>query len=143
VRADEAQVRQALMNLVTNATEASTNKRCDVHLEVQEVLRAEIDFTESFLVDDHPEKLLVAITVSDDGEGIAPDCLARIFDPFFTTRSGAKGLGLAGVIGIVHGHAGALLVQSEVGKGTRLSMYFAALPAVVDAPEHTSPGASA
>ena len=127
VRADDAQLRQALMNLVTNAAEASSEPRCQVHLEVHAVKRAGLEFTESFLADDHAERILVAITVRDHGSGIPAHILPRIFDPFFSTRSGAKGLGLAGVIGIVHGHAGALLVTSEVGEGTSISMYFAAL----------------
>lgn len=141
VRADEAQLRQALMNLVTNAVEASSQQRCEIQIEIQAVERADLDFTESFLADDRADQTLVAITVRDDGAGIDPQIRPRIFDPFFTTRSGSKGLGLAGVIGIVHGHAGALLVTSELGEGTSISMYFAGLSGTEETLFKASPGA--
>lgn len=123
VQADEAQIRQALMNLVQNAAEASVDKRGGIHVSVRAVERGEVEFTESFLVDEQPEQRLVVISVSDEGDGMAADVQTRIFDPFFTTRSGSKGLGLAGVIGIMHGHCGALLVQSKIQVGTTLSIF--------------------
>jgi PAS domain S-box-containing protein len=123
VQADEAQIRQALMNLVQNAAEASEGMRNDIQVSVRLVQRGAVEFTESFLVSDQPDQELVAISVSDDGGGMTPEVQSRIFDPFFSTRSGAKGLGLAGVIGIMHGHGGALLVRSEIEIGTTISVF--------------------
>jgi signal transduction histidine kinase len=60
------------------------------------------------------------IDVSDSGEGIEPENLKKLFDPFFTTKPVGKGVGLGMYIayGIVEKHAGKILVESELGKGT-------------------------
>jgi PAS domain S-box-containing protein len=62
----------------------------------------------------------VAISVSDTGQGIAPDILGKIFDPFFTTKPVGKGtgLGLSQVHGFAHQAGGTVEVRSELGKGT-------------------------
>jgi len=62
----------------------------------------------------------VFVRVIDDGPGIPDDLLDKIFDPFFTTRFPGRGLGLPVVLGIVRGHHGAIAVESEPGKGTRV-----------------------
>jgi PAS domain S-box-containing protein len=66
----------------------------------------------------------VAISVDDTGVGIAPDVLAKIFDPFFTTKPVGKGtgLGLSQVHGFAHQAGGSVKVESELGKGTRVTI---------------------
>jgi len=66
----------------------------------------------------------VAISISDTGLGIAPDILGKIFDPFFTTKPVGKGtgLGLSQVHGFAHQAGGTVLVESELGKGTTVTM---------------------
>lgn len=63
------------------------------------------------------------ITVSDEGDGIPDERLARIFDPFYTTRAGGTGLGLAIVQRIVQSHGGVISVRSRVGHGTTFSIW--------------------
>ncbi len=65
------------------------------------------------------------ISVSDTGGGIPPDIQDRIFDPFFTTKEMGKGtgLGLATAITIVRSHGGFINVYSDVGRGTKFSVY--------------------
>jgi PAS domain S-box-containing protein len=80
----------------------------------------------------------VALTVADTGSGIAPDILPRVFDPFFTTKRTGKGtgLGLSQAYGFAHQSGGTLAIASEVGTGTRVTLY---LPRARAAP----PGAAA
>jgi signal transduction histidine kinase len=67
---------------------------------------------------------MVLLTVSDNGEGIPKENLAKIFDPFFTTKPEGKGvgLGLAVSYGIVEAHGGDIEVRSKVGEGTTFTV---------------------
>ena len=123
---DKGQVQQIVMNLLTNASEAigsgagtitlSTGLR---HLSEDELKRS--------LVEPHPAAgTYVCLEVEDTGSGMPPSVIERLFDPFFTTKRTGRGLGMAAVLGIVRGHGGALFVESEVGKGTRLCVLFPA-----------------
>ena len=66
----------------------------------------------------------VAISVEDNGTGIAPDVLSKVFDPFFTTKPIGKGtgLGLSQVHGFTHQAGGTVKVSSELGKGTKITI---------------------
>ena len=64
------------------------------------------------------------LEVEDDGSGIAPEDLGRLFEPFFTSKSRGRGLGLAAVFQIVQSHAGAIMLESVPGKGTKLRILF-------------------
>jgi PAS domain S-box-containing protein len=67
----------------------------------------------------------VAVRVTDTGSGIAPDVLPKIFDPFFTTKEAGKGsgLGLSQVHGFAHQSGGTVHVESQVGRGTTITIY--------------------
>jgi PAS domain S-box-containing protein len=67
----------------------------------------------------------VALTVSDTGIGIAPDIAPKVFDPFFTTKGADKGtgLGLSQVHGFAHQSGGSVTLTSELGRGTRVTIY--------------------
>jgi len=68
------------------------------------------------------------LSVTDTGEGIAPEHLDKIFDPFFTTKELGKGtgLGLSTVLGIVQSHDGFIQVHSQPGRGTEFKAYLPA-----------------
>jgi two-component system NtrC family sensor kinase len=106
VPADEGQLRQALLALLMNALDATP---AGGHVEIETSREG----------DD-----AVALTVADSGVGIAPENLGKIFSPFFTTKPVGQGtgLGLAICHGIVSSHGGEIKVESEEGKGTRLSL---------------------
>ncbi len=65
----------------------------------------------------------VLLSVMDEGDGIAPDDLMKVFDPFFSTKGRGRGLGLSAVYSIVHSHGGYVVIGSERGAWTRLSVY--------------------
>ncbi len=67
----------------------------------------------------------VALTIADNGLGIAPDVLSRVFDPFFTTKpeSQGSGLGLSQVHGFAHQSGGTVKIASDLGSGTRVTLF--------------------
>lgn len=135
VVADRSQLRQVLMNLITNAAEAIGNHSGRIVLSTAAVrLRAgEVIPGGPSL----PPGEYVCIAVSDTGCGMDAETRARNFDPFFTTKAHGRGLGLAAVQGIVAGHKGGIALDSRVGHGTRFCLY---LPrAHVTAPPRSQP----
>jgi len=118
VNGDPSQLRQVVMNLVMNASEAIGNRGGTVHISTA-VLHADRGLLDTaFSAQQLPEGDYVQLEVSDNGEGMSAETISRIFDPFFTTKFTGRGMGLAAVLGIVRGHNGALKVYSEPGKGT-------------------------
>jgi C4-dicarboxylate-specific signal transduction histidine kinase len=118
---DQSQIQQVVLNLVLNAAEA-TQSKTDRRVSV------------STAAGDG----MVLLTVSDNGEGIPPENLARIFDPFFTTKPDGKGvgLGLAVSFGIIEAHGGDIEVKSSVGEGTTFTV---SLPLVQPVPPGEPP----
>lgn len=127
VEADATQVRQVVMNLVTNASEAIGDRSGVVQIAtgVMECDRSYLK--ETYLDDNLPEGLYSFIEVSDTGVGMPEATKTRIFDPFFTTKFTGRGLGLAAVLGIVRGHRGAIKVYTEPEKGTTFKVLLPAL----------------
>jgi PAS domain S-box-containing protein len=137
VRADASQLRQVVMNLVLNASEAIGGKSGVICLTTG-VVRVGRDYIRNALLDpDFPEGEYVFLEVSDNGPGMAEEVKAKVFDPFFTTKFTGRGLGLAAVQGIVRVHKGAIKVYSEPGRGTT----FKVLLPRVDAPPEEVPAA--
>ncbi|HEY1108020.1 MAG TPA: transporter substrate-binding domain-containing protein [Opitutaceae bacterium] len=118
VEADATQLRQVIMNLVINASEAigARSGVIGISTGLTRVDRAYLGGT--ILAPELPPGTYVYLEVSDNGCGMDADTQAKIFDPFFTTKFTGRGLGLAAVLGIVRGHKGALKVYSELGRGT-------------------------
>ncbi len=118
VEADASQIRQIVMNLITNASEALEGESGTLRIStgVVEADRAYLDCC--YLGDEVSEGSYVFLEVSDTGCGMDQDTCQKIFDPFFTTKFTGRGLGLAAVLGIVRGHDGTVKVYSEKGKGS-------------------------
>lgn len=123
IQADAAQVRQVLVNLVTNAAEAIGGKEGEIGVRVHlgEVSTGASDA--GFPLAPPPGQYVV-LTVSDNGCGISPEVRSRMFDPFFTTKFAGRGLGLAAVLGIVRAHKGGIHVSTAPGRGTTISVYW-------------------
>ncbi len=124
VVADEAQLGQVLLNLAVNANDAMPNGGLLV-VGTDGAALAEPTVLGQFTV---PAGDYVVLSVSDTGEGIAPEAMARIFEPFFTTKAFGKGtgLGLATVYGIVAQSEGHLSVESRLGVGTTFKVFLPA-----------------
>ena len=118
IDADPSQLRQVVMNLILNASEAVGERSGVITISTGAAYCDRSMLSESWAGADLPEGLYVHIEVADTGCGMDSETLSRIFDPFFTTKFAGRGLGLAAVLGIIKGHKGAVLVKSEEGKGT-------------------------
>jgi len=118
VMGDSAQLRQILLNLILNAADAVTGGQglIDIRIGTRECDTS--FFEETMLKDPLAPGTYVELEVTDNGCGMDEPTLQRIFDPFFTTKFTGRGLGLAAVLGIVRGHRGAIMIDSEVGRGT-------------------------
>ncbi|AOS43508.1 Blue-light-activated protein [Lacunisphaera limnophila] len=124
IKADATQLRQVIMNLVINGSEAIGSRSGVLALSTG-IARVDDEYIKGFRPDASPPLGdYVFIEVSDNGCGMDTATLAKIFDPFFTTKFTGRGLGLAAVLGIVRGHKGGLKVYSEPGKGTTFKLFF-------------------
>ena len=116
IQAGAGQLRQIVMNLVTNASDA-IGESDGVICVTTECVTVGQDGP-WFPSEDLPEGDYVRLEVSDTGCGMPEEIQARVFDPFFTTKSAGHGLGLAVVQGTVRSLQGTVRVESERGKGT-------------------------
>ena len=126
LRGDPSQIRQVLMNLVFNASEAIGEHGGVITISTGMMECSNEDISEIYLDDNLTEGLYVWLEVSDTGCGMDHETQRRIFEPFFTTKFTGRGLGLSAVLGIVRGHKGALKVYSEPGRGTTFKVLFPA-----------------
>ncbi len=122
INADPGRIHQVLMNLCTNAAHAMQGQ--DGVLTI-ELARVETDRNDKDL-EQLAGRRCLQLTVKDTGKGIPPEVLGRIFDPYYTTKEKGEGtgLGLAMVHGIVRASGGAVIVNSESGKGSIFRVYF-------------------
>jgi len=110
------QIRQIVMNLVLNASDAIGENGGVIHVSTSHVrLNPRIALSErtSLRNGDY-----LQLEVADTGCGMSEDVQAKVFDPFYTTKSAGRGLGLAVVQTIVRNHGGAIKVTSALGRGT-------------------------
>jgi len=117
---DRGQIDQALLNIVLNAHDAMPNGGS------LKIATNNISLDPAETAGDAKSGDFVAITVTDSGSGMAPDVLKRAFEPFFSTKGVGKGsgLGLSMVHGFVNQSGGLVRLESELGKGTTVRIYF-------------------
>jgi CheY-like chemotaxis protein len=112
VLGEPSQLRQVVMNLLINASEAMSARGGVIRVTGRRAQR-------------HGEQRVV-LAVSDTGAGIAPELQRRIFDPFYSTKRQGRGLGLAAVRSIVESHGGDVSVESTPGQGATFRLSFPA-----------------
>ena len=124
IEADATQMRQVVMNLVLNASEAIGEKSgvITVTTGVTECDRAYLE--QAWFNDTLAEGRYIHLAVADTGCGMDAETQKRVFEPFFTTKFLGRGLGLAAVLGIVRSHEGAIMLESTPGKGTTFTLLF-------------------
>jgi CheY-like chemotaxis protein len=127
---DATQLQQVLLNLVTNAAEALAERRGRV---IVRTGCTEVGAHATGAEGAGPGRY-VFLEVEDDGPGMDAATRLRIFEPFFTTKFSGRGLGLAAVQGIARAHRGAVEIESEPGRGTRLRVL---MPLAARAPQTT------
>jgi PAS domain S-box-containing protein len=118
-RASAAQLRQVVMNLITNASDAIGDRDGVIRVVTR---RLTLGGDSATVSESLAEGDYLALEVSDTGCGMSRETQGRVFDPFFTTKAVGRGLGLAVVSGIVRGLGGAIRLTSELGKGTRFQI---------------------
>jgi len=127
VLGDPSRVHQIIMNLCTNAFQAMLETGGTLKISLSPVKME----GKAAALAQIPAGSYGKLIISDTGVGIPSENIERIFDPYFTTKEKGKGtgLGLAAVHGIVKSHGGAILVESQIGKGTSFEVY---LPLTLD-----------
>ena len=123
INGDAGQIRQIIMNLVINASEAVGKEqgKIRVSLATTTVIAGQSDR-------DYKGKLFspgeyVCLEVTDNGCGMNEETKRRIFEPFYTTKFTGRGLGMSAVLGIINSHDGALQFQSQLGQGSTFRVY--------------------
>ncbi|APX86056.1 hybrid sensor histidine kinase/response regulator [Methylorubrum extorquens] len=137
IRIDPAQFEAAVLNLIVNARDAMEG--CEGHARIAVASRNVHLGTGAVADRGVAPGPYVAVSVSDTGSGIPPDKLQRVFEPFFTTKEVGKGtgLGLSQVYGFTRSAKGFAQIESEVGRGTTVTLY---IPRSTD-PAEEEPGA--
>lgn len=124
---DPVQMRQVVLNLLTNAAEAIGDQRAGSVVIRTDSCTLDANMVENFYPgqDLEPDSY-VRLEVSDDGAGMSAETQSKIFDPFFTTKFAGRGLGLAALRGIVRGHRAGIRISSREGEGTVFTLIFPA-----------------
>lgn len=127
VDVDATQIRQVIMNLVINASDALGDEGGEITVRTSRRSVAHGTRMAGPAVSLLAPGEYVSLEVADTGAGMTPETQARIFDPFFTTKATGRGLGLAAVLGIMRGHRGTIGVRSEPGRGATFHLLFPAV----------------
>ncbi len=123
IKADASQIRQIVMNLIINASEAIGTAQGEIGVSL-----AKIAIGEELADKDHLGNVIapggyVCLEVRDNGCGMDAETRHRIFEPFYTTKFTGRGLGMSAVLGIIKAHNGALQLFSQPGQGTTFKVY--------------------
>ena len=126
IRGDAIQIQSIITSLIMNASEAIGAADGDVTIRTG-VMDCDAAYLGRSRLEDKPEPGRFGfLEVTDTGCGMDAETQRKLFDPFFSTKFWGRGLGMAEVMGTVKGHHGAIIVDSELGKGTTVRVLFPA-----------------
>lgn len=120
---DASALEPAMHGLLANAIEAMQGRAGLIRVRLSQTLLNEPRMMSGPYRSELPPGLYACVQIIDTGEGIATGDLDSIFDPFYSRRELGRGLGLASVLGIIHGHGGGICVESAVGRGSEVSVF--------------------
>lgn len=123
---DPAQIKQTILNLVTNASEAIGDAEGIIRVEARAACPDADFFTRAYLQGQTDAENYALLRFSDTGCGMDAETAEQVFDPFFSTKFTGRGLGLAALLGIVRGHNGSVRVESNPGEGSTFEILFPA-----------------
>jgi len=126
IDADASQLRQIVMNLIINASEAIGKEQGEIHVSLAKTTviagKSDKDYNGKAI----PPGVYICLKVTDSGCGMDEETKWRIFEPFYTTKFTGRGLGMSAVLGIINSHGGALQLFSQLGQGTTFKIYLPA-----------------
>jgi PAS domain S-box-containing protein len=139
VQADIPQMRQVIMNLITNASDALGDRAGVIHVRTG-IERVHAGVKDLYGPTPLEPKDYAFLEVVDDGCGMSEETRARLFEPFFTTKFTGRGLGLSAVQGIVRGHGGGIVLRTAPDRGTTVKVL---IPCTAESPVVHPPPESA
>ncbi len=140
IEADATQIRQVVMNLVTNASDALGEGGGVIRVSVGARALSARELARLAPGEERSEGVYGFVQVTDTGSGMDAETRSRMFDPFYSTKFTGRGLGMAVVHGIVHTHRGVIEVDSAPGEGTSVRVLFPAVEGEAEAtPEGHAP----
>jgi PAS domain S-box-containing protein len=138
IKADASQIRQIVMNLIINASEAIGETQGEVRITLETSVVRTGHSEKDYLGKIIPPGSYISLEVADNGCGMDAETKQRLFEPFYTTKFTGRGLGMSATLGIITAHKGALQLSSQPGTGTTFKVF---LPVLMGEPaeEHTRP----
>ncbi|MCA9429803.1 MAG: response regulator [Candidatus Omnitrophica bacterium] len=121
---DASQIQQVIMNLVSNASEAIGEDSGSIWVRSGVAAAPLCNSPQDFRPDKTDGAEMIYLEVADSGCGMTQQTLEKIFDPFFTTKFFGRGLGMSAVQGILRAHEGVMNIETEIGSGTRIRVFF-------------------
>jgi two-component system, cell cycle sensor histidine kinase and response regulator CckA len=134
-----SQIRQIVMNLIINASEAIGEEGGVIQVTTSRAIPTPKSDVNSQRLSSGD---YLTLEVSDTGHGMTEEAQAKIFDPFFSTKFAGRGLGLAVVQGIVRDHGGAINLVSAPGQGTRFEIFLPCIAGTAPSGRSTLAGVS-
>jgi CheY-like chemotaxis protein len=126
IDADASQIRQVVMNLIINASEAIGDQQGEIQVSLANTTviagQPDKDYNGKAI----PPGGYILLQVTDNGCGMDEETKQRIFEPFYTTKFPGRGLGMSAVLGIIKSHSGAMQLFSQLGHGSTFKVYLPA-----------------
>lgn len=131
VGVDGVQMRQVVLNLVSNAADAIGDNQGVIKIRTGTQVCDRSFFKDIVVDSDQPTGEYVYLSVADNGCGMDEETRQKVCEPFFTTKKQGNGMGMAAVMGNVRSHRGVIMVVSAVGKGSEFTVLLPMAPKII------------